>query len=139
MKGRAAAWRIASVRCSTSTKQAGTAMAIKMKTAKMVHSMMPSPRESRCAHTFQSRVSGSSMDLTRVFFVGWVVKAEPRLCAVSSRGVAAVNGMIVAGIEAFQVLILKVVRWLQTEPDESFSPESNFAHQYRPEQIQNTK
>jgi hypothetical protein len=138
MEGPAAAWRIASVRCSTSTKQAGTAMGIKMKMAKMIHSMMSWPRESRCAHTFQSRVSGSSMALTRVF-VRWVVKAEPRLCAGSSRVVAAANGMIVAGIEAFQVLILKVVRWLQTEPDESFLPESNFAHQYRPEQIQNTK
>jgi hypothetical protein len=63
--------------------------------------MMASRREVR-AHTFQSRVSGSLSELTRLRFVRRIVKADFRFSAGSNRAVAGVNGMIVVGIAAFK-------------------------------------
>jgi hypothetical protein len=53
-----------------------------------------------CAHTFQSRVSGSLSELTRLRFVRRVVEADFRFSTGSNRVPAGVNGMIVVGIAA---------------------------------------
>lgn len=101
-----AAWSIASNRCCTSTKQATGAREMKTKTAKMISSMIISPRDRCRAHAFQSRVSGSSTHLTRVLLVLRVVKVESRCFVGANRPAVGVNGMIVAGIEAFQIVVL---------------------------------
>jgi hypothetical protein len=68
-------------------------------------------REGCRAHAFQSWVSGSSTDLTRALFAFRALEAESRRSAGPNRVVADVNGMIVAGIEASQIVLLKVVSW----------------------------
>ena len=72
----------------------------------MNRSMTFSPREARRAHTFQSRVSGPSTDLTRALFIRSVIKTGFRFSADLNRLVAEVNGVIVAGMEAFQIVVL---------------------------------
>jgi hypothetical protein len=84
--------------CCSSTKQStSNANVMSMRTARTSSSVIASRREA-CAHTFQSRVSGSLIELTRLRFVRRVVKAGFRSSAASNRVVPGVNGMIVVGI-----------------------------------------
>jgi hypothetical protein len=86
--------------CCSSTKQSvSSADVMSMRTARMSNSKIASRREA-CAHTFQSRGSGSLSELTRLRFVRRVVKADFRFSAASNRVIAGVNGMIVVGIAA---------------------------------------